>query len=111
MYITTAATTTTLRRLARMAPGSIVAMTFMVPLELVDEADRAGLEAAARGARASGTPWISFYTPEQIVTLALEAGFADARYIETAELAEPYLASRGDDVRPSSGEAILIART
>jgi methyltransferase (TIGR00027 family) len=111
MYITTTATATTLRLLTGMAPGSIVAMTFMVPFELVFEADRAGLEAAARGARASGTPWISFYTPDEIVTLALEAGFADARYVETAELAERYLAGRGEDVRPSSGEAILLART
>jgi hypothetical protein len=28
---------------------------FVFPLELVDETDRPGLEAAARGARASGT--------------------------------------------------------
>src|SRR5262245_927142 len=40
MYITRAATVATLRQLARMAPGSIVVMTFMYPIELVDEADR-----------------------------------------------------------------------
>ena len=33
----------------------------------------------------SGTPWISFYTPEEIVASATEAGFADVRYLPTAE--------------------------
>lgn len=76
-YITKPATEATLRRLAAMAPGSIVAMTFMLPIELAHPDDRPGLEGAARGARASGTPWISFFTPDEITALALAAGFAD----------------------------------
>ena len=110
MYITEAATATTLRRLAAMTPGSIVAMTFMLPIEVADDADRPGLEAAARGARASGTPWISFYTPEEIVTLARQAGFHDAKSVATAEIAERYLAGGSDGPRASGGEEILIAR-
>ena len=54
MYITKAATTATLRQLSAIAPGSFVAMTFMLPFELVDDTDRRGLEAAARGAQAVG---------------------------------------------------------
>lgn len=111
MYITKAATTATLTRLAGMAPGSIVAMTFMLPFDLVDEADRPGLEAAARGAQASGTPWISFYTPEEIVSLARGAGFGDVRYVPTAELAQRYLAGRSDGLQAAGGEGILIAKT
>jgi methyltransferase (TIGR00027 family) len=111
MYITKAATAATLRRLAGMAPGSIVAMTFMLPFALIDAADRTGLEGAARGARASGTPWISFYAPAEIVDLAGEAGFADVHYVPTAELAERYLAGRSDGLRASGGEGILVART
>ncbi len=86
-------------------------MTFMLPFELADEADRAGLEGAARGAEASGTPWVSFFTPEEIVAAATEAGFADVRTVSTADLAEPYLAGRTDHLRAASGEAILLART
>jgi methyltransferase (TIGR00027 family) len=111
MYITKSATSSTLRRLARMAPGSIVAMTFMIPLELVDDADRPGLEGAARGAQASGTPWISFFTPDEVVSLALDAGFADARSVPTDELTQRYLAGRGDGLRAAGGEAVLLART
>ena len=111
MYITKVATAAILRRLAGMAPGSVLAMTFMLPFELVDEVDRPGLEAAARGAQASGTPWISFYGPEEIVVLAQEAGFPAARYVPTAEFAHRYLAGRTDGLRAAGGEGVLLART
>jgi O-methyltransferase involved in polyketide biosynthesis len=111
MYISQAATAQTLHQLAGLAPGSIVVMTFMLPFELLDDNDRPGLEAAARGATASGTPWISFYAPEEIVTLARESGFSDAQYVATAELAERYLTGRTDDLRPAGGEGVLVART
>ena len=61
MYLTRDATAATLRQLAGLAPGSTLAMTFLLPIELVDEADRAGLEPSRKGASASGTPFVSFY--------------------------------------------------
>jgi len=111
MYITKTATAQTLRQLSGLAPGSIVVMTFMLPFEFLEESDRPGLVAAARGATASGTPWISFFAPDEIVTLARESGFSNAEYIDTAELAERYLTGRTDDLRPAGGEGILVART
>ncbi len=111
MYITKAATEATLRRLAALAPGSSVIMTFMLPFDLLDDADRPGLEAAARGAQASGTPWLSFYTPDEISDLARDAGFVDARAISTADLANRYLAGRTDGLSAAGGESILVART
>lgn len=111
MYITKDATEATLSRLAHLAPGSIVAMTFMLPLDLVDEADRAGLANAARGAQASSTPWISFYTPDEVLTIATHAGFRDVRQVPTAEIADRYLTERTDGLRGASGESVLLART
>jgi methyltransferase (TIGR00027 family) len=111
MYLSKDATAATLRQLAALATGSIVVMTFMLPLDVVDEADRPGLEAAARGAQASGTPWISFYTPDEIVAVADDAGVVDARYVPTNELADRYLAGRDDSLRAAGGEGILLART
>lgn len=111
MYITKAATAATLQRLAGLAPGSIVVMTFMLPLDLADPADRPGLEGAARGAQASGTPWISFFTHDEMVALALGAGFASARAVTTAAVAAPYLHGRTDGLTAASGESILLART
>jgi methyltransferase (TIGR00027 family) len=110
MYITKAATAATLRQLARLAQGSIVVMTFMLPFELLDEADRAGLEAAARGAQMSGTPWLSFYPPEEMLASAHDAGFVDARTVSTADLTDRYLRGRTDGLSAAGGEGILIAR-
>ncbi len=86
-------------------------MSVMLPFEMVDDADRPGLEGAARGAAASGTPWVSFFTPDEIVGLALTAGFTSADYVDTAELTLRYLADRSDGLRAASGEGLLIART
>lgn len=111
MYLTKDATAATLRQLAALAPGSTVAMTFLLPADLVDEADRPGLEASTRGARASGTPFISFYSPEEMLALARVAGFGDARHVSTADLTDRYFAGRTDGLRPSSGEGLIVART
>jgi hypothetical protein len=54
-------------------------MTFLLPTELVDDADRAGLQMAENGARAAGTPFISFYTPDEMLALARDFAKPDRR--------------------------------
>src|SRR5207248_1309593 len=73
MYLTRNAITAMLRQVAALAPGSTFAMTFLLPLQLADAEARTGLEVAEKGARASGTPFISFFTPMEMLTLAREA--------------------------------------
>lgn len=111
MYLTKDATAATLRQIAGLAPGSTLAMTFLLPTELVDAADRPALRASDEGARASGTPFSSFYTPEEILALARESGFTDIRHVSGASLAERYFADRTDGLRPSSGEDLLLVTT
>lgn len=112
MYLTKDAILATLRQVAALAPGSILGMTFLLPLELADPAVRPGLEMAEKGARASGTPFISFFTPPEIMALARESGFRDARHISAATLAQRYFANRKDGLRPpSNAEELLIAAT
>lgn len=111
MYLTKDATATTLRQIAAIAPGSTLAMTFLLATDLVDEADRSGLRASEEGARASGTPFISFYTPQEMLALAHDAGFKDAQHVSGAALAQRYFADRTDGLRPSSGEDLLLATT
>lgn len=111
MYLTEDATAATLRRLAGLAPGSTLAMTFILPAELVEDADRPALEAATPQAQAAGTPFISFYTPQKMLALARDAGFADTRHVPGSVLADRYFADRTDGLRPSSGEDLLVATT
>ena len=112
MYLTKDAVAATLRQMAELARGSTFAMTFLVPLELADPEARPGLELAAKGARASGTPFISFFTPSEMLTLASECGFKDVRHVSAADLADRYFAARTDDLRPpNNSEEFLVATT
>jgi methyltransferase (TIGR00027 family) len=112
MYLTKEANAATLREVAALAPGSTLAMTFLLPLELADPEVRPGLEMAEKGARASGTPFISFFTPPEIQSLAREAGFKDARHVSAADLTRRYFAGRTDGLRPpSNAEELLVANT
>lgn len=111
MYLTKEANEATLREIASFAPGSTLVMSFLLPQELLEERDRPGLQMAARGARASGTPFISFYEPDELLALAREVGFRGVRHVSGIELAERYFAGRTDGLRPSSGEDLLVATT
>jgi methyltransferase (TIGR00027 family) len=112
MYLTKEANAATLRQLASLlAPGSTVAMTFLLPLELLDEADRHGALLSQQGAAASGTPFLSFFTPREMMSLALAAGFADVRHVCSADHNARYFAGRPDGLRSSTGEDLLVATT
>jgi methyltransferase (TIGR00027 family) len=112
MYLTRDANAATLRQVAALAPGSTLAMTFLLPLELADPEVRPGLEMAEKGARASGTPFLSFFTPAGILALALEAGFREARHVSATDLTQRYFAGRTDDLRPPrNAEELLVANT
>jgi methyltransferase (TIGR00027 family) len=110
MYLTKDAIAATLRQMAALVPGSTFAMTFLLPLELMDPEIRPGFEMAAKGARASGTPFLSFFTPQEMLALAHEAGFKEARHVSGATLGQRYFAERTDGLRPpNSGEELLVA--
>jgi methyltransferase (TIGR00027 family) len=112
MYLTTDAITRMLRQVAALARGSTLAMTFLMPLEFADAEVRLGLELAVKGARASGTPFISFFTPAEMLARAREAGFREARHVSAAMLAQRYFAGRDDGLRPpNNAEELLVATT
>jgi methyltransferase (TIGR00027 family) len=110
MYLTKEAIMAMLRQVAALAPGSTLATTFLLPLELADPEVRPGLELAVKGARASGTPFISFFTPTEMLALAREAGFKEARHVSAATLARRYFTGRADGLRPpNNAEELLVA--
>jgi methyltransferase (TIGR00027 family) len=111
VYLSRAAAAATLRHAAALAPGSTLAATFMPPLSLVEPEERPRLEATERLARAAGTPLVSFYMPVEMLALAREARFREARHVSAAGLAQRYFAGRTDGLRPSSAEELLVATT
>jgi methyltransferase (TIGR00027 family) len=112
MYLTREAIEATLRQIAALASGSTLAMSFMLPIEMTDPEVRPGIERAMAGARANGTPFISFFSPEEMLALARDAGFREVQHVSAATLAERYFAGRKDGLRPpNNSEELLVATT
>jgi methyltransferase (TIGR00027 family) len=111
LYLTKEAIRTTLRQAASLASGSKLAMTFYLPVELLDEEDRSLMEMSIKGASAAGTPFVSFFTPEEILQLGKEAGFKDVRSVSTKDMESMYFAGRTDGLVPATGEVFLLATT
>jgi methyltransferase (TIGR00027 family) len=110
MYLTKEAITATLQQVAAFAPGSTLAMSFMLPIEMADPEVRPGIEQAAKGARANGTPFVSFFTPTEMLALGREAGFRQVEHVSAMTLAQRYFAERSDGLRPpNNSEELLIA--
>jgi methyltransferase (TIGR00027 family) len=112
MYLTAEANAATLRDVASFAPGSTFVMSFLLPPELNEAAARAGVDRAREGARASGTPFISFFTPAQILDLGRAAGFRTVQHVSAADITARYFTGRADGLRPPLGaEELLVAST
>jgi methyltransferase (TIGR00027 family) len=112
MYLTKETVADTLRCIATFAHGSALAMSFMLPFEYASLDIRPGLEMAERGARKNGTPFVSYFTPSEIVALARACGFPNAQHVSAAELGQRYFADRTDGLRPPENtEELLVATT
>ncbi len=111
LYLTKDAITSTLDQIATLAQSSKLAMTFYLPVELVDEEDKPMQEMSEKGARAAGTPFISFFTPNEILRMADDAGFKDAKTVSAKEMEQLYFMNRTDEFVPASGEIFLLATT
>lgn len=111
-YLTKDAITSTLRQVSKLAPGSTLAMTFMLPFELTVPEEHFEVDAAKKWARAGDTPIISFFTPTEMLKMAREAGFREVRHVSSADLSQRYFSGRTDGLRvPRSGEELLVATT
>ena len=111
LYLTKDAIVSTLQQIATLAPGSKLAMTFYLPMEFLDEEDKPLQQMAEKGAREAGTPFVSFFTPNEILALAREAGFKEATTISTKDMEQLYFKDRTDHLLPASGEVFLLATT
>jgi methyltransferase (TIGR00027 family) len=109
VFLTREAILAKLKQAAALAPDTTLALTFLLPMELLDPMDQAARPRTQTFALKKGTPWRSFFTPEEMMALAREAGFRDVSHVSAADLTRRYFAGRADGLRPSSGEEILIA--
>ena len=109
MYLTKEATEATLRQVAAWARGLVFAMTFMLPRDLVDEAERPMQESVEAAAAGSGTPFISHYSPAEMSEMCRAAGFSSVNHVSPDDLAARYFAGRADGLRPPSAEHLIVA--
>jgi O-methyltransferase involved in polyketide biosynthesis len=111
MYLSKDAITGVLRQVAALAPGSTLAMTFLLPLELADPEVRPGLQIAEKGARASGAP-SSASSRRRRCWRWREAGFREAEHVSATTLAQRYFMGRTDGLcPPNNAEELLVAAT
>ncbi|AYD46794.1 MAG TPA: class I SAM-dependent methyltransferase [Arachidicoccus soli] len=109
LYLTKETIIQTLRHISGLTKGSKLAMTFYLPIEMLDEEDRPSQERANKGAEEAGTPFISFFRPQEVVEMAIDAGFNDVKIISTKEMQALYFKGRKDHLLPASGELFLLA--
>lgn len=111
MYLTKEANQATFRQIATLAPGSTFAMTFMLALDLLAEKERSIMEFVMEKAKGSGTPFLSLFSPDEILALAKEAGFRNSQYVSGDDLYQRYFAKRSDGLMAGNAEAFLVATT
>lgn len=111
MYLTKEANLSTWKKIASLAPGSVYAMTFMLPPELVEAEDRGPYEFVMKRAAEAGTPFLSLFSPSDVLDLAKQAGFKTVKHVSRLDIIKKYFDGRPDSLKPSSGEEFLIATT
>lgn len=110
LYLTREAIISMLQQMAVFAKGSVIAVTLYLPIELLDKEDQPLQEIANKGAREAGTPFVSFFSQDEMLRLAEEAKLSNIELISTKDLENRYFNNRSDNFKPASGEIFLIAR-
>ena len=93
-----------------LAAGSVVVISFYLPVELLEKEDQPMQEMANKGAQQAGTPFISFFSPEEVIAIAKESGLKNTNLVSTEDIKDLYFKNRTDGLSPASGEVFLLAR-
>lgn len=111
MYLTKEANLSLLQQMSRLAPGSTFAMTFMLSLDLLPLEERASMEFVMKKTREAGTPFLSLFSPSEILTMAKDVGIKRSQYVSANDLYQRYLAGRTDGLNAGTAEAFFLATT
>jgi methyltransferase (TIGR00027 family) len=108
-YLSVDAIDATLRDVARLASGTVLVCTFVLPAHLIEPDEREMRAETEASAAALGHPWLSSLSVDEIRGLAEEAGFSEVTLLTGDDLVDRYFAGRNDGLRPSSQNVYLIA--
>ncbi|MGA7912697.1 MAG: SAM-dependent methyltransferase, partial [Candidatus Dormiibacterota bacterium] len=86
--------------LASVAPGSELAMDYVLPPELRDEGGQTYAGFAMRVAASSGEPWRSTFAPAAMERLLSENGFETVEHVSQRDCVQPSLWQRSDALQP-----------
>jgi methyltransferase (TIGR00027 family) len=108
-YLSADAIDVTLRGVARLASGTVFVCTFVLPVHLIEPEEREMRAETEAHAAATGHPWVSILTVDEVRMLAEQAGFHEVRILTGDHLVDRYFAGRNDGLRTSSQNVYLIA--
>jgi len=77
----------------------------------LDPVGRKSMEDAMSRATASGEPWVSRFTSQQMVELLRSCGFDEMTHFSMDDAREKYFSGRTDGLTPAGGIAMVLART
>jgi methyltransferase (TIGR00027 family) len=109
MYLTKETNRATFQQIAKLAPGSTFATTFMLDLNLLEPNEKSIMEFVIKKASESGTPFLSLFTPPEILAMAQEVGFKKSKYVSGEDLYQRYFSHRSDGLRAGNAEAFLVS--
>lgn len=111
LYLTREAIMDMLKQVASFAPRSTFAMTFMLPAEMVPDNERPAYLMVQERAKASGTPFLSFFHPDEMLAMAREAGLKKIQHVSTEDMKKRFFNNRTDGLMTATGEEFLIVTT
>jgi methyltransferase (TIGR00027 family) len=109
MYLTREAIATTLTRLASLAPGSEVTLSYLMPAEDQTPAGLAALETSARFAAGTGEGFKSMLHERDIEQLLRAAGFDTFEHYRPDDLNSRLFAGRTDSYHYTSFDRLVTA--
>lgn len=108
MYLTIDAIRATLEAVASCAAGTRIALTYNLPLPMVDAMSAHVTQTLSGFIGEGGEPFISLFTVEEIEELMRGVGYASLEHFSPDDAVRAYLPGR-PDVRISAAQRVLIA--
>jgi O-methyltransferase involved in polyketide biosynthesis len=108
-YLTLDAIETTLRGLARTAPGSHIALSYGVREEYLDEVGHEFTSRLRGLAMQRGEPIVTLLSPTEAEDILIRCGLTVVDHLDRDALRERYLGDRTDVPPPYTTERVLTA--